>query len=89
MGKYLGLELDKFPFTHYIHPDDRDTVIDRHVRRLKGENVPDTYSFRLVGKHNHEIWVQLNSVSIKWEDKPATLNFLRDVTSQKKLEIQR
>ncbi len=88
MGKYLGLELDKFPFTHYIHPDDRDTVIDRHVRRLKGENVPDTYSFRLVGKHKHEIWVQLNTVSIKWEDKPATLNFLRDVTSQKKLENQ-
>ena len=88
MGTYLGLELDKFPFTHYIHPDDRNTVIERHIRRLKGEKVPDTYSFRIVGKHNQEIWAELNSVSINWEGKPATLNFLRDVTSQKKLENQ-
>ena len=88
MGKYLGIELDKFPFTHYIHPDDRNTVSDRHIRRLKGEKVPDTYLFRIVGQQEQEIWAELNSVSIKWEGKPATLNFLRDVTSQKMLENQ-
>ncbi len=88
MGKYLGLELDIVPFVNYIHPDDRDTVIDRHIRRLKGEELPNTYSFRIVGKDEQEIWTELNSVSINWEGKPATLNFLRDVTSQKKLENQ-
>jgi len=88
MGKFLGLELDKFPFAHYIHPDDRNNVIDRHIKRLKGERAPDTYSFRIVGKQEQEIWAKLNSISIKWEGKPATLNFLRDITSQKKLENQ-
>ncbi len=34
------------------------------------------------------ISVQLNAVLISWEGRPATLNFLRDITSQKKLEIQ-
>ena len=88
MGKDLSLELDKIPFTNYIHPDDRNTVIDRHIKRIKGEKVPNTYSFRIVGKGKQEIWAELNSVSINWEGKPATLNFLRDVTSQKNLETQ-
>lgn len=88
IGKYLGLDLDIIPFANYIHPDDRDTVIDRHIRRLKGEELPNTYSFRIVGKDEQEIWTELNSVNINWEGKPATLNFLRDVTSQKKLENQ-
>lgn len=88
MGKDLSLELDRVPFTNYIHPDDRATVIDRHIRRLKGEDIPNTYSFRIVGKDEHEIWAELTSVNINWEGKPATLNFLRDVSTQKKLENQ-
>jgi two-component system cell cycle sensor histidine kinase/response regulator CckA len=32
--------------------------------------------------------VELNAVLISWEGKPATLNFLRDITPQKKLEAQ-
>ena len=88
MGLQLGLELDKVPFANYIHPDDRDTVIDRHVRRLKGENLPNSYTFRIVGKDEQVIWAELNTVKIDWESKPATLNFLRDVTSQKEIESQ-
>ena len=88
MGLLLGLELDKVPFVNYIHPDDRDTVIDRHIRRLKGEKLPNRYSFRIVGKDDQIIWAELNTVKIDWEGKPATLNFLSDVTSQKELENQ-
>ena len=88
MGLQLGLELDNVPFANYIHPDDRDTVIDRHIRRLKGENLPNRYTFRIVGKNEQIIWAELNTVKIDWEGKPATLNFLRDVTSQKEIESQ-
>jgi hypothetical protein len=35
-----------------------------------------------------EIWVELNTVKITWEGKSATLNFLRDITVQRKLEQQ-
>jgi len=88
MGEYLGLELDRVSFFDYIHPDDRDKVLNRLTRDLNGEAEPSTYSFRLVGKESQEFWVELSSVFVTWEGRPATLNFLRDVTTQKALESQ-
>jgi PAS domain S-box-containing protein len=88
MGEYLGLELDRVSFFDYIHPDDRDKVLNRHTRSLHGEEVPFTYSFRLMGKEGQEFWVELSSVFVTWEGQPATLNFLRDITTQKALENQ-
>jgi len=88
MGGILGVELDRVPFAQYIHPDDRGMVLARHERRLKGEKLLNTYSFRLVGQDDQVMWVDLNAVQINWKGKPATLNFLRDITRQRKLEKQ-
>jgi PAS domain S-box-containing protein len=88
MGNDLGVDLDRVPFANYIHPADRDLVLARHKRRLKGENLPDTYAFRLIGQDDQVMWIELNAVQINWHGKPATLNFLRDITLQRKLEKQ-
>jgi two-component system cell cycle sensor histidine kinase/response regulator CckA len=88
MSEYLGLELDRVSFSDYIHPDDREKVLHRHTRRLHGEEVPSTYSFRLVSKEGQEFWVELSSVLVTWEGQPATLCFLKDITTQKALESQ-
>ena len=88
IGRYLGVDLEQVPFINYIHPEDREMVIKRHISRLKGEKVPSTYSFRLIARDGEELWAELNAILINWEGKPATLNFLRDITKQKKLEAQ-
>ena len=88
MGNGLGVELDRVPFAQYIHPDDRGMVLERHKSRIKGEKLPDTYAFRLLGQNDQVMWVELNAVKIDWGGKPATLNFLRDITLQRKLEKQ-
>ena len=88
IGQYLGLDLENIPFINYVHPDDRNMVIDRHLRRLNGEQLPNTYSFRILGKDGQQIWAELNAVKIDWEGNPATLNFLRDITSLKEMETQ-
>ena len=75
-----GAEFASRPFIDFIHPDDRDMVIDRHFRRLKGEDIPRRYSFRLIYKDGGVRWVDLDTVLIKWEGKPATLNFMNDIT---------
>ena len=79
-------ELVKVQFSEFIHPKHRHMVLERHRRRLKGEEPPNSYDFQMIDKNGRELWCHLNSVLIKWEGKPATLNFLRDITSQKMLE---
>jgi PAS domain S-box-containing protein len=74
------------PFTEFIHPDDRNMVVDHHIRRIKGEEVPDIYSFRVVSQDGTVKWVELNAAVIQWKERPATLNFLNDITDRKQAE---
>jgi signal transduction histidine kinase/CheY-like chemotaxis protein len=63
-------------------------ILERHFRRLKGENVPSTYNFRLLRSNGETFWVEVNAVKISWEGRPATLNFIRDIDDQVKLEAE-
>ncbi len=88
LAGYSGAELLNYPFATHIHPEDRDLVLEKHRKRLQGKASPEIYSFRIRNKSGEELWVELNSVLITWEGKPATLNFLRNITEHKKLETQ-
>jgi two-component system, cell cycle sensor histidine kinase and response regulator CckA len=86
----LGLdaeELAEMSFAQFIHPDDRDRVLGIYRRRLAGDaNLPTTYGFRVVNRAGRCYDVQISTVMINWEGRPAALNFIRDITDQKKLE---
>ncbi|MBW1780989.1 MAG: PAS domain S-box protein [Deltaproteobacteria bacterium] len=88
MTGYSAEQLAEMPFIDIIHPEDRTMVLERHVKRLNGEEPPSVYSFRIVNRSGEELSVELNAVIINWEGRPATLNFLRDITAQKRLEAQ-
>ena len=88
MTGYSEDELGKIPFVDLIHPEDRNMVLDRYKKRLAGEKLPNTYSFRILKITGEALDVQLNTVLITWEGRPATLNFLRDITQQKELEAR-
>ncbi|MBW2112574.1 MAG: PAS domain S-box protein [Deltaproteobacteria bacterium] len=88
MTGYPAEELARIPFVNFIHPEDRDLVDERHLKRLKGERLPPRYPFTIINRSGEEISVELNAVLIEWEGRPATLNFLRDITEQKRLEAQ-
>ncbi len=81
-------EIEKTLFVDFIHPEDRSLVVRNYEKRLKGEELPSTYSFRIVTKTGEIRIVQINAVRIEWKGKPASLNFLRDVTELKQLEEQ-
>ena len=85
---YSGEELTQIPFVNLIHPEDRDMVFGRYIRALKSERVTSNYSFRSINKTGEELWLQINSVLISWEGKPAILNFVRDTSAEKRLEAQ-
>ncbi|MDD5187882.1 MAG: PAS domain S-box protein, partial [Methanoregula sp.] len=79
-------ELLSMPFLEFIHPDDRAMVKERYEKRQKGEFSPTRYRFCISPKHDSRRWVELNVVAITWERRPATLNFLTDITEQKQAE---
>ncbi|MDY6989448.1 MAG: PAS domain S-box protein [Thermodesulfobacteriota bacterium] len=81
-------ELAKTFFIHLVHPQDRDMVLERHRRRLAGEEGPSTYAFRIINRDGEDLWIQTNAILITWEGRPATLNFARDITLQRRLETQ-
>jgi PAS domain S-box-containing protein len=88
MGEKMGVDLEKHAFFEYVAPEDQNMILERHFRRLKGETVPSTYNFRLLQKNGEKFWVEVNAVMITWEGQPATLNFIRNIDDQIKLEAE-
>ena len=84
----LSLDPMATDLARLIHPQEREKVLEWYQRRLKGLELPYSFMFRLEGERAVSIWVELNSILIKLNGKQATLNFMRDVTLQKKLEEQ-
>jgi PAS domain S-box-containing protein len=80
------LELISKPFISLIHPEDRAMVAENYRKRSQGEPVPDRYMFRLETGEGITRWVEMNAVVIDWEGRPATLNFLTDITERKRAE---
>jgi|GEM_PF-3422865 len=79
---YSRRELIDRPFKDVIHPDDLQLVAERHRRRLAGESLPHVYSFRIARKDGGVRWVEINAVRFEWEGRPATLNFLKDISER-------
>jgi PAS domain S-box-containing protein len=61
-------------------------VLDRHQKKIRGETLTEIYSFRIVNKDGTIRWVETNTVLIFMEGRPATLNFLSDITDRKQSE---
>jgi len=83
LSGYSGKELASRPFTKFIYPDDIHMVADRYLKRLRGELVPQTYDLRIIRKDGDIRWGELNAVPISWEDRPAVLCFMSDITERK------
>jgi len=83
---YSEQELRSRPFVEFIYPDDRAMVAQRHEQRIRGENPPSVYAFRVLDISGNVKWVEINAISVPWEARRATLNFLVDVTAKRKME---
>ena len=74
------------PFTGFIHEDHRALVKERHEKRLQGESLPETYSFKIITGSGEVKWVELKVTLVTWKNKPATLCFFTDITEQRRAE---
>jgi PAS domain S-box-containing protein len=74
------------PFIEFIHPDDRERVLGNHMRRIRGEPVENYYQFRVLHRGGDVRWLEISAVVFEWQGRPATLNFLTDVTERRRAE---
>ena len=87
----LGIEPGEFKsdlVVDYVHPLDREMIINKHIQRLSGHGSPlaDSYTFRILDSFGKTKTVEISVVVINWKNKPATLNFLTDITEKKRWE---
>ncbi|HLZ18035.1 MAG TPA: PAS domain S-box protein, partial [Smithellaceae bacterium] len=81
-------EIASLSILDFIHPDDRAMVEEKHRRRLQGEDIQSVYSFRGVTRAGDIRRVEIKSSFILWKGKPATVNFLTDITEKKQAQEQ-
>jgi|Deesub1362B_J571_1020462.scaffolds.fasta_scaffold00281_13 PAS domain S-box-containing protein len=79
-------ELKSKPFFELIHPDDRQIAYENYMRRLKGSEIPRRLIYRIIDKDGNIKWIEINCVSIRWDDKPAILYICTDITKRKEIE---
>ncbi len=88
ISQILGYPIETItlrPFGGFIHPEDHDTVVDRHRRRMRGEAVETGYPFRIVTADGREKWLEIHSQRIIWEEAPASLSFVKDITERRQM----
>jgi len=83
---YEEEELTSGVFVRFIHPDDQEMVVERHKRRMEGESLPNVYSFRVIDRSGNVKLLEINAVAINWEGRPATLNFVSDITARRRMD---
>ena len=74
--------VDELYFTDLIHPDYREEMMERYYRRLDGEELDSRIKFRILDVDGKSRWVEINTVVIEWEGRPASLNFLNEITDE-------
>ncbi|MGD9162249.1 MAG: PAS domain S-box protein [Desulfobacteraceae bacterium] len=83
---YKQEELLTRSITDFIHQDDKETLTERHMKRLQGMELSPVFLFRIIHKSGETRWVESNATVCTIDGETATLNFLRDITDQKNAE---
>ena len=83
---YSPEELMSLEIENLIHPDERGPIAERHLKRLQGEETPSNYLSRIIDRSGQAHWVEINAVFISWQGRPATLDFMIDVTERIRAE---
>ncbi len=85
MAEIIGYGLEEIintSFERYLSGAWAALVVDRYQRRLAGESVPTPYEAAVRHKQGHDIDVEISGGIVRFEDRPADLVFVRDITER-------
>jgi PAS domain S-box-containing protein len=83
-------ELLKKDLWELVHPDDRQMVKRRAIARMRDEDAPARYEYRIVDREGNAHWIDFAGTKMMFGRKPAILATALDITERKLAEeIQR
>ena len=83
---YSGEELLASNIFDLIHPEDRDVVMQRYLQKINGDTTSSRHVYRTIHKSGQTPWIEISSVLIDWERRPATLNLITDMSERMQAE---
>lgn len=83
---YTGDELLGMEIERLIYKDELNLALNSYYKKNSGEHVLP-YQFKLTGKDNTIIWLELGATEIDWQGENAVLCFLTDVTQRREYEV--
>ena len=74
------------PVSAFIHPDDRERMIEFNRQRKEEMSVPATYEFKGIRQDGEPVYLSVSATSTVYRGDPVSLVFLRDITERKRAE---
>ncbi|WP_038057430.1 PAS domain S-box protein [Thermus amyloliquefaciens] len=84
---YTREELQSRPIWEFVHPADREMVRERGLARIRGDNPPSRYPFRILTKAGEVRWLDYSAARVEIGGKPAVLGVGLDITEAKEREL--
>lgn len=68
-----------------VHPDDQAMVWKNYEKRIKAEDVPSVYEYRIITKSGKVIWVSQYAKLISYQNRIATEAVIIDITHRQEI----
>jgi len=84
-AKLSGYPLDALigmPFLQLIAPEDHARALERYQRRLAGDAADRSMTVTGIDREGRRIPLEAHSMPVRWQERPAVLVFLADVTDR-------
>jgi two-component system, cell cycle sensor histidine kinase and response regulator CckA len=87
MTGYSVEEVLSLPDTKiFIHPQDRELIMNRSRDRLMGKPVPSNYAHRIITKNGETRWLEINAALVEYEGESALQIACIDITERRQAE---
>ncbi|MBU1168878.1 MAG: response regulator [Proteobacteria bacterium] len=73
-------------FLDFLHPSEHDTASKRHFKTMHTDTNQEKATLKLLNTQGDIRWVEIDSVRGQWDNKPASIHFMEDITDRKKSE---
>ena len=83
---YSREELLEIDVRKLIHPDYQQMMMERALRRQKGQPIETHYEFIMVTKNGEHRWLDFSPIMIMYQGRPAIVAIAFDITERKRAQ---